>query len=169
MNTASFQGVSDTFIHQPVIVRIMKDIVLIRTEGGVTYTMGRLLVDGAPFCDTLEDVVRDTNHNGRFDADEKKVYGETAIPCGKYRATFEPTTLSMGRKSKNGMIPLLHDVPSFSGVRIHQGNTVADTKGCILLGKREGKGVIGQSTDTCLAFYDAVNYDTFNLEIRDEL
>lgn len=147
----------------------MKKVLLIRTESGVTYTMGKLLVDGKVFCDTLEDVVRDVNHNGRFDNGEKKVYGETAIPCGKYRVTFETTTLSMGKKSKNGLIPLLHDVPSFSGVRIHQGNSVADTKGCILLGKREGKGVIGQSTETCLKFYDAVDYQPFNLEIRDEL
>ena len=42
-----------------------------------TYTIGVLIVDGTKFSDTLEDKVRDLNS-------EKKVYGETAIPAGKY-------------------------------------------------------------------------------------
>ncbi len=147
---------------------MMKKVTLIRNEAGVTYTMGKLLVDGGYFCDTLEDVVRDKNHNGKFDGDEKKVYGQTAIPCGTYHVVFDTTTLSMGKKAKGGRIPLLMNVPSFSMIRIHQGNTVADTNGCILLGKRDGRGVIAHSTDTCLAFYDLMNYEDFNIEIRDE-
>ena len=32
-----------------------------------TYSIGKLYIDGIYFCDTLEDTVRDINHNGKFD------------------------------------------------------------------------------------------------------
>ena len=31
------------------------------------YSIGKLYIDGIYFCDTLEDTVRDINHNGKFD------------------------------------------------------------------------------------------------------
>ena len=58
-----------------------------------TYTVGRLYIDNKFFCNTLEDKVVDKNKNGVFDNGEKKVYGESAIPYGKYKVNAE-------RKSK---------------------------------------------------------------------
>lgn len=100
------------------------------------YTIGKLYVDGEYFCDTLEDKVRDVNKNGKFDNGEKKVYGQTAIPYGVYEVI-----LTMSPRFKR-ILPLLLDVPDFSGVRIHSGNTDADTLGCVLVGKNRAKGKV---------------------------
>lgn len=57
-----------------------------------TYTIGKLYIDDAYFCDTLEDTVRDTNKSGKFDNGEQKIKGKTAIPYGTYEIkwTYSP-------------------------------------------------------------------------------
>jgi hypothetical protein len=100
---------------------------------GEKYTIGRLFVNGTYFCDTLEDRVRDLTN-------EKKVYGETAIPAGTYevRVTWSPAF------KRN--LPLLLGVPHFEGLRIHRGNYAKDTLGCILVGENKVKGMVINST-----------------------
>nr|DAE00173.1 MAG TPA: hypothetical protein [Ackermannviridae sp. ctClB2] len=97
-----------------------------------TYTIGVLMVDGEKFSDTLEDKVRDLKS-------EKKVYGETAIPAGKYKVV-----MSMSSKFKRVM-PYLENVPQFTGIMIHPGNTIKDTLGCILVGENMKKGQLVNS------------------------
>lgn len=85
-------------------------------------TIGELHVDGVFECYTLEDKVRN------LAAGELKVYGQTAIPEGSYTVA-----LTMSNRFKR-VLPLINHVPQFEGVRIHPGNTSADTEGCILVG-----------------------------------
>lgn len=115
-----------------------------------TYTIGKLYIDNKYFCDTLEDKVRDLNKNGVFDAGEYKVYGETAIPYGTYEVkwTYSP-------KFKKYM-PLLCNVPSFSGIRIHEGNTSASTSGCVLVGENKVKGKVLNSRATVAKLYPLI-------------
>ena len=81
-------------------------------------TIGTMTLDGVFECYTLEDVVR-----------EEKIYGETAVPAGTYTVV-----VSYSPRFKRDL-PILVSVPGFEGVRIHIGNTAADTHGCILVGR----------------------------------
>ncbi|MFZ2738041.1 MAG: DUF5675 family protein [Burkholderiaceae bacterium] len=86
------------------------------TTDGVT--LGELRVNGAFQCFTLEDAVREG----------EKVPGETAIPFGRY-----PVTITRSARFQR-MLPLVGDVPGFTGIRIHAGNGPSDTEGCLLVG-----------------------------------
>jgi hypothetical protein len=55
------------------------------------------------------------------------------------------------------ILPLLIDVPGFDGVRIHPGNTAADTEGCLLVGT-------GRTEDTITGSRDAFNALMLRLE-----
>ena len=98
-------------------------------------TFGALYIDGVWQCWTLEDAIRQpgpASYHAAADRDAWvagwKVKGQTAIPFGTYRVT-----LTHSPRFKQ-ILPLLHDVPGFTGVRIHAGNTIDDTEGCVLVG-----------------------------------
>ena len=103
------------------------------------YTVGRLYVDGELFCNTLEDKVADVNRNGKFDGQERKVPGETAIPYGTYKV-FYGWSPRFGRN-----LPRLLNVTAFDGILIHPGNTAKDSAGCILVGLNTEPGRLTQS------------------------
>ena len=104
----------------------------IRRDPKPDHTPGELWVDGKFFCYTLEDVDRKLESGG------KKVYGETCIPRGQY-----PVVLDFSARF-NIVTPHVLGVPQFDGIRIHAGNTTADTHGCPLVGsKRVGATVQG--------------------------
>lgn len=105
-----------------------------------TYTIGRLLVNGEFLCNTLE--LKDVGMTKRMPLDvikQKKVFGETAIPTGKYRIDYR-----MSYKFDKKRAYLL-DVPAFIGIMIHEGNTREDTMGCILVGMNTVKGTVTDS------------------------
>jgi hypothetical protein len=106
-------------------------LTLYRTEHTADATIGRLSIDGVPFCYTLEDIERP--------AGAPKVFGKTAIPAGLYRVVID--------FSNRFQCPMPHvlDVPGFEGIRIHPGNTAADTEGCILVGMDKLADSIGHS------------------------
>lgn len=109
---------------------------------GALYKVG---AEGKEFiCYTLEDVVRETS----APVSEWKIKGETAIPRGTYQILITDST----RFKKP--LPLLLDVPGFSGIRIHAGNRSVDSEGCVLLGKSrpENKLEVWQSRDAVREF-----------------
>ncbi len=101
-------------------------------------TIGSLYVNGAWQCFTLEDVVRERSG---IPVAQWKVQNQTAIPAGTYRITVD-----FSNRFQRNMLHIL-DVPGFDGIRIHSGNTTADTDGCILVGKTKNGAFIGESKD----------------------
>ena len=105
-----------------------------RTNKTGTYTEGKLYVDGSYYCDTLEDTER------TLASSADKVYSETAIPAGTYEVKrhYSP-------KFQQNM-PLLADVPYFTGILIHSGTNSGHTAGCILVGEKSSDGRLNGST-----------------------
>ena len=129
------------------------EFVLKRIAKQKGYTIGKLYIKepiideylrGEKFiylCDTLEPQWRD------YAKGAYKVKGKSAIPEGRYAVviTYSP-------KFKK-WLPLLLGVNNFSGIRIHAGNTVKDTQGCILVGENKEVGKVLNSRVTFERLY----------------
>lgn len=96
----------------PLVIHVLRDVCT------PTATIGKVFVDGVFLWWSCEDRL----HSG------PKIPGDTCIPAGRYQVIITPSV----RFSRP--LPLLLNVPNFSGVRIHPGNSPADTSGCILVG-----------------------------------
>ena len=115
-------------------------LILKRVALRPSYTIGRLYVDGAYLCDTLEDTVRPSG---------VKVYARTAIPEGEYRVRMDIRSPRFGSRPQyrkyGGRLPRLEGVP---GILIHPGNSAEDTAGCILVGRNTIPGRLTDSLNT---------------------
>lgn len=128
-------------------------ILLERIFTSESYTIGHLYIDGKYVCDTIEDCDRNlTQDMSEKEISEKKVYGKTAIPIGKYSITMNVKSPKYSNpKYKwaakyDGYLPRLENVKGFEGVLIHVGNTANDSLGCILVGENKVKGQVINST-----------------------
>ena len=128
-------------------------------------TLGMLfdVTDGRKFlCFTLEDEARD-----------EKVKGETRIPAGTYKIKLRNEGGYHNRYVKKygsmhkGMIHV-QDVPGFTYILWHTGNTDEHTNGCLLFGDTSQQnitkeGFIGASNDAYKRVYppiaDAIEKD----------
>lgn len=117
------------------------EITLHRSHQEKDATIGLIYLDDNFAGMTLEDVHR-----------EVKVNGKTRIPAGEYqikeRKVLSPLTRKYREKYPWFTWHLeIQDVPSFSNVYLHVGNSAKDTDGCILVGSSYayGSGFIGNS------------------------
>jgi len=101
------------------------NLILKRFEYGPNYTIGRLYNGDTYLCYVLEDRVREVQ--GR-PVEEWKVQNETAIPAGTYKVIVDFSNHFQKE------LPHILDVPGYTGVRIHTGNSDKDTDGCLLVG-----------------------------------
>ena len=110
-------------------------LTLVRTCRQGDSTTGVLFAGEEVMAHTLEPQWR----NLRM---ERKVKGQTAIPEGIYQVVLT-YSVRFGRE-----MPRLLEVPGFRAILMHWGNTVADTEGCILVGRRGASGSLKDSHRT---------------------
>ena len=129
---------------------------VVRTQFGKDATNGLLFVDGLFECYTLEDQYQAV-----------KVMHETCIPEGTYDIKFR-TVGGFHEKYKkrygNAHYGMLHlqDVPNFTYILIHAGNTDEHTSGCLIVGETQqdldlsDDGFIGHSGVAYSKLYNKV-------------
>ena len=134
-------------------------LTVVRTQFGTDATNGILLVDGLFECYTLEDQYQAV-----------KVMHETCIPEGTYDIKFR-TVGGFHEKYKtrygNAHYGMLHlqDVPNFTYILIHAGNTDEHTSGCLIVGETQqdldisDDGFIGHSGKAYSKLYNKVAKD----------
>ena len=129
---------------------------VIRTQFGKDATNGMLFIDGIFECYTLEDQYQAV-----------KVMHETCIPEGKYDIKFRKVGGFHERysdKYQNAHYGMLHiqDVPNFTYILIHSGNTDEHTSGCLIVGETQqdldvsDDGFIGSSVVAYKKMYSKV-------------
>lgn len=119
------------------------ELKLIRNKIDKEYTEGELYINGAYFCDTLEDQDRGLyQHMSLTEIKKIKVYGETCIPYGTYKVelTYSP-------KFKK-IMPEILNVKGFTGVRMHNGSYTYHSFGCPLVGTKCKDGMLTNSRKT---------------------
>tara|TARA_R100001510_G_scaffold14292_2_gene11461 strand:+ start:63 stop:644 length:582 start_codon:yes stop_codon:yes gene_type:complete len=129
---------------------------VVRTQFGRDATNGLLFIDGLFECYTLEDQYQ-----------EVKVMHETCIPEGTYDVKFR-TVGGFHEKYKkrygNSHYGMLHlqDVPGFTYILIHAGNTDEHTSGCLIVGETQQDldvsedGFIGSSGKAYVKLYNKI-------------
>jgi len=119
---------------------------VVRHQFGKDATNGMLFIDGVFECYTLEDQYQAV-----------KVMHETCIPEGTYDINFRKTGgfhAKYTERYKNAHYGMLHiqDVPNFTYILIHTGNSDEHTSGCLIVGETQQDldiskdGFIGSST-----------------------
>ena len=106
-------------------------LTVVRNQFGTDATNGILLIDGLFECYTLEDQYQAV-----------KVMHETCIPEGTYDIEFRKTGgfhAKYTERYKNAHYGMLHiqDVPNFTYILIHTGNTDEHTSGCLIVGETQ--------------------------------
>ena len=106
-------------------------LTVVRTQFGTDATNGLLFIDGIFECYTLEDQYQAV-----------KVMHETCIPEGTYDIKFRKTGgfhAKYTERYKNAHYGMLHiqDVPNFTYILIHTGNTDEHTSGCLIVGETQ--------------------------------
>ena len=131
-------------------------LTVVRTQFGTDATNGILLVDGQFECYTLEDQYQAV-----------KVMHETCIPEGTYDIKFRTVGGFHSKYSErygNAHYGMLHlqDVPNFTYILIHAGNTDEHTSGCLIVGETQqdldisDDGFIGHSGKAYSKLYNKV-------------
>jgi hypothetical protein len=114
----------------------------IRTPQSTIGVLSKVNANGhnETLCFILEDVDRGLKQSMQVsEILAKKVKTKTAIPAGRYEVVV---SFSNHFQKK---LPEILNVKGYEGVRIHSGNTAADTEGCLITGQNHGVDIVTDS------------------------
>ena len=136
------------------------ELELLRFELSGHSTIGKLYHGNELICYTLEDKDRGLKQDWELATIiAYKIPHETAIPLGRYEVT-----ITQSERFKRAL-PLLLNVKGFEGIRIHPGNTSADTDGCILVGEYDKEDFILKSRKTFERVFDFIGKALLNEKV----
>jgi hypothetical protein len=119
-----------------------------RKEFTPISTISEVYVDGKFECYAIEDMDRGLlDSMSETEIKSKKIHGVTAIPKGRYKIV-----ISFSNRFQK-YLPELIGVKGFAGIRIHSGNTSADSEGCILPGTTKALNFVGSSVKAFTALF----------------
>lgn len=122
------------------------ELTLQRFQRTDNSTISKLFIENDFECYCIEDTDRGlTQDMTPLEISALKIHGKTAIPYGRYQIGI---TFSNRFKKP---LPLIMNVTGFEGIRIHPGNTAADTEGCLLPGITYDTDRVNSSRE---AFYE---------------
>ena len=121
----------------------VNELFLYRDKPTAIDTPGLLVYNNDIICFTLEDLDRGLTSDMTVKEIQKiKVYGQTAIPYGRYEFFWRDSP-------KNGRVVQLIGVKGFSFVQIHPANWATQLLGCIAPGLVKSVNSVQQSKDAC--------------------
>jgi hypothetical protein len=112
-------------------------LTLTRTTLTPDYTLGKMSVDGAEACVTLELPVKDGLPGSAI---PEGTYPVVLAPSPKFEASRDPWIQNYAAQ-----MPHVIHIPNRTLIMIHWGNVEADTDGCILVGQRAETAFIANS------------------------
>lgn len=144
------------------------NLTVTRTVFTDVSTCGLMYVDNELECMTLELPRKDGLHG-------------SCIPNGIFKVVLSHSPkfsddvkfVALCKKLKcESLMPEVLNVPKRDEIRIHWGNTAADTEGCILVGKTHQKDFIGESRDAFAELYEKLELawqskEDIMLEVKD--
>ena len=126
------------------------------------YVVGRIFIDGVLCGNTLEDCDRGLSEAmDERTIRNRKVYGKTAIPRGRYTIDMDTVSPKFSKKKFymdvcQGKLPRIKNVKGFEGILLHvaDGPKGADLlEGCIGVGWNRVKGQLCEGKDVFTKIY----------------
>ena len=123
------------------------------------YCIGRILLDGVLYGNTLEDTDRGLdNEMQEHTIKTKKIPQKTAIPTGKYVVDMNTVSPKFSKypfymELCQGKLPRLKNVKGFDGILIHCGTNHQHTEGCILVGLNKKVGELDNCKEVFKKIY----------------
>ena len=138
------------------------EILVYRKWPKAGYCIGRVYIDGQLICNSLEDEDRGLSDSmDERTIRNRKIYGKTAIPRGRYTIDMETVSPKFSKKEFymevcQGKLPRIKNVKGFEGILLHvaDGPKGADLlEGCIGIGLNKKVGQLCDGKETFKKVY----------------